>query len=546
MARKVPSKTITVPVIKDGEVVRYKAAVTPEQDLKHSGASAEEIKEFYGEDDITVGNKASKAILKLSRVHHRHIEEQPGWFRDRLRSICQNHTPNQVQRLLKPWMLKKDEKRLAKYRSLSLGWNTITDQSKPPSEQQFVYGPDETIAYASYKLPGHFSILERIFTDLQALLPDFHPKTVLDFGCGPGTGGAATHSVWYDKPVERYVGVDVSQSMIDAAKIMVKGILPNHIFLTRSFDLVQRALKKDERFSLIICSYTLTELPTDSARQAATQMLFELLEKDGLLVFVEHGDVCGSHTVRSARQFIQSLVKSVDSRGKFNPEAMLRPTEKAEENAKSNREAKRENSVPMMLPILPSEYATYTDVDMRTIAPCSHDAACGLSPGRKCTFMQRVTANVLRLNCEEKFSYVVLQKTHKTERLTPPQPKEPPSPVEADIEDSMSPEERRFDPLFKMTPLELMNVITSVGHNADKWQKRQKLREMERLKQVTKEPEEDPKMEEDKLMKTAELLLESSHLVCTFIVSQLYSMRRDIKCSFACRLIPLVMNFIVL
>lgn len=80
-----------------------------------------------------------------------------------------------------------------------------------------------------------------------------------------------------------------------------------------------------ERYDLVVVSFTLTELPSDSARIAALQLLYECVNEGGVLVLLEQGKECtnvmcvdvlmmtsvqttgspyGSHTVRTARQFI--------------------------------------------------------------------------------------------------------------------------------------------------------------------------------------------------------------------------------------------------
>ena len=54
----------------------------------------------------------------------------------------------------------------------------------------------------------------------------------------------------------------------------------------------------DQRYSLAIASYTLSELPNDLSRRVAVQLLFESLEVGGYLVVLEAGHPFGSHTTR--------------------------------------------------------------------------------------------------------------------------------------------------------------------------------------------------------------------------------------------------------
>lgn len=60
-------------------------------------------------------------------------------------------------------------------------------------------GPDyddiKVAAYASSRMPACYSVLYRVFDELHLHLPDFAPKTMLDFGSGPGTAIWAAREV---------------------------------------------------------------------------------------------------------------------------------------------------------------------------------------------------------------------------------------------------------------------------------------------------------------------------------------------------------------
>ena len=95
-------------------------------------------------------------------------------------------------------------------------------------QQLHAYGPEETAAYAFYYMPSRYSLMKRILSELKLLSPHYQPSRVLDFGCGPGGSAYAVHEVWGDAGATKYTGIDISQSMIDAAKIMVTNDDYNH------------------------------------------------------------------------------------------------------------------------------------------------------------------------------------------------------------------------------------------------------------------------------------------------------------------------------
>lgn len=198
-----------------------------------------------------------------------------------------------------------------------------------------------------------------MLSEVKTLLPDFKPRRVLDFGCGPATAGAAAVHVWGDD-VHKYSGIDISAAMLDAAKIVmdgasdipVAGLLaeggrvrsnsfdykslagkggpvalanfrnstggssssgsssgtkiqgPSVVLWNKSGDVMKRALSAGDRYDLVVASYTLSEMINDPSRRAAVQMMYELLDVNGCIVVLESGNPQGSHTVRTARQFI--------------------------------------------------------------------------------------------------------------------------------------------------------------------------------------------------------------------------------------------------
>lgn len=133
------------------------------------------------------------------------------------------------------------------------------------------YGPEETVAYSFYFMPSRYQILTRVFKELRLLCPSFAPRRIVDFGCGPATGAAAAISAWQNQPgaLQKYTGIDMSQSMLDAAKIMTadSAEIPDCVFWDKTAEVVRRAAEKNERYDLAILAYTLSELPNDPSRR---------------------------------------------------------------------------------------------------------------------------------------------------------------------------------------------------------------------------------------------------------------------------------------
>jgi len=305
----------------------------------------------YGDDDVAreldgepdPRYRLGKLLLALGKIHYRHAEPLPKWFLDRQDEICSYRTNAQIRRCLKDWMVKYDRQEVAKYRFKSLQWghtlpltHSNTVQSQPqqqsrnrPAQQHYQYGPEETVAYSFYFMPSRFSLCRRVFGELAQLAgPSFSPQRVLDFGCGPASAAAAVYDVWGHDSQDttgtgrrstriKYTGIDISQAMVDAAKIMTRGLYQDATFYSTSAAIIKRAEQTGERYDLIVASFTLGELPNDPARRVATQMLSELLSVGGYLVLLEPGNPRGSHTIRTARQFLLDTFNHLDAQGRL-------------------------------------------------------------------------------------------------------------------------------------------------------------------------------------------------------------------------------------
>ena len=190
----------------------------------------DEDEEDYGPVEEDPRQKLGRLLLSLGKIHYRHAESHSSGFIDRLNEICSYRSKAQIRRCLKDWMLRYDRDELNKYRLKELKWGHQVP-AVDKIQQLHAYGPEETAAYAFYYMPSRYSLIKRVLGELKLLSPHFQPSRVLDFGCGPASAAYAIHELWGDDDATtaaaaaagtiKYTGIDISQSMIDAAKIMV-------------------------------------------------------------------------------------------------------------------------------------------------------------------------------------------------------------------------------------------------------------------------------------------------------------------------------------
>ncbi|CAI5744406.1 unnamed protein product [Peronospora destructor] len=310
-------------------------------------------------------------IDQLSRNGLARRVEMPKEMLDRLTSVVRSRTHSQLETLRQKHVGdRRNTRQLPLDMSKTpLGWSMDRSELIPP----FAYGPTETLAYLSFELEATYACSHAVFTELQKRLPDFEPKSVLDFGAGPGTASWVAKE-FYEKSLDRYRVVEPSQSMVDAAEVLLKDF-PG-LSIRRSIADMSRDIDAGNKYDLIVVSYVFSEITNDFERVATTSALWELLSENGCLVIVDRGSPWGSHHVRSARQFVLDSV------------------------------AENENG----------------EEGVHIVAPCPHHFECPAAGSTWCHFVQRSPivnrpreATTKRWHGQKgsKFSYMIVQKTRK-------------------------------------------------------------------------------------------------------------------------------------
>ncbi|KAJ2665839.1 37S ribosomal protein S22 [Coemansia sp. RSA 1199] len=169
------------------------------------------------------------------------------------------------------------------------------------------YGPAETAAYVAAFAPGTYAVAFNVLSELAMRVPGFKPSSILDFGCGPGSALWAAQDVW--SSVQKYVGIDSSEAMIDCAKRMFDEMPERQ--LDRE---LLRYLAPDQpntHADLVISSFTLSELPSDAVRQTTVEMLWN--NTRNTLVLIDRGAPNPARVVSEARDYLIKLASESNS-----------------------------------------------------------------------------------------------------------------------------------------------------------------------------------------------------------------------------------------
>jgi ribosomal protein RSM22 (predicted rRNA methylase) len=327
-------------------------------------------------------------------------------MRKRVSTVLKEHrTQAQLEKLKESITLGTAAKRFPmKSYEEEIGWE-INNKN---SITQFPYGPQETFAYMAFEIDGVYSSLHHVFRQMTMQKDDrrskmthddhscgsrdvnevnshtsFKPKSVLDYGGGPGTASWVAKE-FFGTTVNEYRIIEPSQSMLGAAQSVLEGF-PGLSF-RKTLAEMKRDIEKGRTYDLILLSYVLSELMNDMERIAVVSTLWNILADGGRMVIVDRGNSWGSLQVRSARQFIlDSLTTNQDDVLAADSDSLEPPHIEGG----------------------------------RLLGPCPHQNECPMKEGEWCHFVQR-TPRVIqpRLPTAQrwagyqsiKFSYVTFEK----------------------------------------------------------------------------------------------------------------------------------------
>lgn len=145
-----------------------------------------------------------------------------------------------------------------------------------------IKGRDDALAYALARMPATYAACARVFDETARLAPAFAPRSLLDAGCGPGTGSWAARETW--SALDDIAWLDASAPFLDLAKRLAGDALEA---VANRGDLTVGPFP---RADLVLASYALAEIPTASQAQVVANLW---AATEGVLVIVEPGTPAG-------------------------------------------------------------------------------------------------------------------------------------------------------------------------------------------------------------------------------------------------------------
>eukprot|EP01103_Thecamoeba_quadrilineata_P002369 TRINITY_DN12335_c0_g1_i1.p1 TRINITY_DN12335_c0_g1~~TRINITY_DN12335_c0_g1_i1.p1 ORF type:complete len:555 (-),score=108.62 TRINITY_DN12335_c0_g1_i1:50-1714(-) len=247
------------------------------------------------------------------------------------------------------------------------------------------YDKAEALSYVALRLPGIYATNIRIFQEISNRFPEFTPRTMLDFGSGPGTSIWAATQTWKSS-INKIVAIEPSENMNEISKYLLKGSKKSEIVEYQRYLFTSNQPRgnspslNEAQYDLVVASYSLNELQSSRVRAGVLRGLWDRVNPTGgVLVLIESGTSLGFSIIREARELLLSHRVS-------------------------------------------SNHA-------QILAPCPHREVCPMPEGSWCHFSQRVARDEFQRRArgvsgwqDEKYSFVALRKnllSQNTLRKTP-------------------------------------------------------------------------------------------------------------------------------
>ncbi|CAD6184357.1 unnamed protein product [Caenorhabditis auriculariae] len=286
-------------------------------------------------------------------------------------------------------------------------------------------------SYSLARLAPNYAEISRCLSEFSRI-PDFTPRTVLDYGSGSGAALWAILSKWPQrkdqKSVDQITLVEISDAMArfsmdtfrkNAENSDVSDEKPNPFVHENIFFRRNLLPSPQSTYDLVIAHRVLCEIGSTEARLKLIESLWQ--RTDRFLLLVESASMGGFAGILEARDFLLSSGIKIDH---DQLQALLEEKRLFSEEVSRvlrNRDLSDYERFVILKDLLPPEIKLPTQLPTASVfAPCPHDLGCPLSEKSVCSFSTRyqaIRADGRRSDREKggseitNFSFVILEKT---------------------------------------------------------------------------------------------------------------------------------------
>ncbi len=152
----------------------------------------------------------------------------------------------------------------------------------------------EALAYLVARMPATYAANARVLAEVERLLPDFSPQSVLDIGAGPGTASVAVGQAY--SSIKSINLVEPNRFLQSIGKDVLSPYLVGADWQT---DRVESFVPKIQ-YDLVLASYVLNETPLDKVHKLVEKIWTSCC---GVMIILEPGTPQGAGIIQKIRDF---------------------------------------------------------------------------------------------------------------------------------------------------------------------------------------------------------------------------------------------------
>ena len=136
---------------------------------------------------------------------------------------------------------------------------SVKYRSRESQGTRVVQTPQDALAYVAFRLPATFAAAHASLSEVRRVRPDWHPRTLLDLGAGPGTVGWAATTLW--PSIRQVTVVEMDPHMIQAGRELYASSTRQVLRDARWLKGHVTGVALDQHADLVTAAYVLGELP---------------------------------------------------------------------------------------------------------------------------------------------------------------------------------------------------------------------------------------------------------------------------------------------
>ncbi len=168
------------------------------------------------------------------------------------------------------------------------------------TDRPIVKSGSDVLAYLSLRYPATYAQIASALEKIKERLPEWKPETVLDLGCGPGTGLFASHEVF--PSITTATEVDREDAFLTIGETLARETnLPMNVSWKKQTVAQWIADAGSPRYDLIIVANVINELPAPAVHDLLSKLA---ALSGGIVLLLEPGTPHGFKMIQSAAEKI--------------------------------------------------------------------------------------------------------------------------------------------------------------------------------------------------------------------------------------------------